>query len=109
EEELIDGKVDWRGRTAVRHKHGGMKVSLLVLGTFAFENMATLSLAVNLVSYFIGVMHFDLAGAANMVTNFAGVSYLLSIVVAVIADTWIGRYKSVIISGFFEFLAPPLG
>jgi peptide/histidine transporter 3/4 len=32
EEELIDGKVDWRGRTAVRHKHGGMKVSLLVLG-----------------------------------------------------------------------------
>ncbi|KAK2438329.1 hypothetical protein P8452_34034 [Trifolium repens] len=104
EEELIDGKVDWRGRTAVRHKHGGMKVSFLVLGTFAFENMATLSLAVNLVSYFVGVMHFDLAGAANMVTNFAGVSYILSIVVAVIADTWIGRYKSVIISGFFEFL-----
>jgi peptide/histidine transporter 3/4 len=32
EEELIDGKVDWRGRTAVRHKHGGMKVSFLVLG-----------------------------------------------------------------------------
>ncbi|CAJ2677305.1 unnamed protein product [Trifolium pratense] len=104
EEELIDGKVDWRGRTAVRHKHGGMKVSLLVLGAFAFENMATLSLAVNLVSYFIGVMHFDLAGAANMVTNFAGVSYILSIVVAVIADTWIGRYKSVLISGFIECL-----
>lgn len=32
EEELVDGKVDWRGRRAVRHKHGGMKVSLLVLG-----------------------------------------------------------------------------
>jgi peptide/histidine transporter 3/4 len=75
-----------------------------IAGAFAFENMATLSLAVNLVSYFIGVMHFDLAGAANMVTNFAGVSYMLSIVVGVIADTWIGRYKSVIISGFIECL-----
>ncbi|CAK8578622.1 unnamed protein product [Lathyrus sativus] len=104
EEELVDGKVDWRGRTAVRHKHGGMKVSLLVLGAFAFENMATLSLAVNLVSYFTGIMHYELADAANMVTNYAGVSYMLSIVVAVVADTLIGRYKSVVFSGLFECL-----
>nr|XP_027191491.1 protein NRT1/ PTR FAMILY 4.5-like isoform X2 [Cicer arietinum] len=104
EEELVDGKVDWRGRVAVRHKHGGMKVSLLVLGAFAFENMATLSLAVNLVSYFNSIMHYELADAANMVTNFMGVSYILSIVVAVLADTWIGRYKSVLFSGFFECL-----
>lgn len=33
EEELVDGKVDWKGRRAVRHKHGGMKVSLVILGT----------------------------------------------------------------------------
>jgi len=32
EEELVDGKVDWKGRRAVRHKHGGMTVSLLILG-----------------------------------------------------------------------------
>ncbi|KAL5053713.1 hypothetical protein RYX36_034395 [Vicia faba] len=104
EEEIVDGKVDWRGRRAVRHKHGGMKVSLLVLGAFAFENMATLSLAVNLVSYFTGIMHYELADAANMVTNYAGVSYMLSIVVAVLADTLIGRYKSVIFSGSIECL-----
>lgn len=71
---------------------------------FAFENMATLSLGVNLVSYFNVVMHYELADAANMVTNYAGVSYILSIVVAILADTWIGRYKSVLISGFFECL-----
>jgi len=70
----------------------------------AFENMATLSLAVNFVSYFNGTMHYELADAANMVTNYMGVSYILSIVVAVLADTWIGRYKSVLISGFFEAL-----
>jgi len=70
----------------------------------AIENMATLSLAVNLVSYFNRNMHYDLADAANMVTNYMGVSYMLSIVVAVLADTWIGRYKCVVISGFFESL-----
>ncbi|KAJ1426186.1 Proton-dependent oligopeptide transporter family [Sesbania bispinosa] len=104
EDMVVEGKVDWKGRKALKHKHGGIKVSLLILATFAFENMATLSLAVNLVSYFNVFMHYDLADAANMVTNFMGVSYILSIVVAVLADTLIGRYKSVLISGFFEFL-----
>ena len=66
--------------------------------------MATLALAVNFVSYFMGIMHYELADAANMVTNFMGVSNLLSIVVAVLADTLIGRYKTVLISGFFECL-----
>ncbi|KAK7400202.1 hypothetical protein VNO78_11402 [Psophocarpus tetragonolobus] len=101
---VVDGKVDWKGRKALKHKHGGMKVSLLVLATFGMENLATLSLAVNLVSYFTGIMHYELADAANMVTDYMGVNYMLSIVVAVLADTWIGRYKSVLISGFFESL-----
>lgn len=73
-------------------------------GAFAVENMATLSLAVNFVSYFTGIMHYELADAANMVTNYMGVNYMLSIVVAVLADTWIGRYKSVVISGIVESL-----
>jgi len=29
---VVDGKVDWKGRKALKHKHGGMKVSLLILG-----------------------------------------------------------------------------
>jgi len=73
-------------------------------GAFALENMATFALAVNFVSYFVGFMHYELADAANMVTNFMGVGYILTIVVAVFADTWIGRHKSVLISGCFEFL-----
>lgn len=71
---------------------------------FGMENLATLSLAVNFVSYFTGIMHYELADAANIVTDYMGVSYMLSIVVAVVADTWIGRYKSVVISGFIESL-----
>jgi len=101
---VVEGKVDWKGRKALKHKHGGMKVSLLIVAAFGMENMATLSLAVNLVSYFNQNMHYELADAANMVTNYMGVSYMLSIVVALLADTWIGRYKAVVISGFFESL-----
>ncbi|RYQ86976.1 hypothetical protein S83_072213 [Arachis hypogaea] len=104
EELVVDGKVDWRGRRAVRNKHGGFTVAVLALVMFAFENMATLSIAVNSVTYFNRTMHYVLSDAANMVTNYMGVSYILSILVAVLADTWIGRCKSVLVSAFFEFL-----
>lgn len=66
--------------------------------------MAVVSLAVNLVTYFNGVMHFELADAANQVTNYSGTGYILSILVAVIADTYVGRVKAVIVSGLVEFL-----
>ncbi|XP_031287463.1 protein NRT1/ PTR FAMILY 4.5-like [Pistacia vera] len=102
--EHIEGKVDWKGRQALKYKHGGRKTSLLILASFGFEQMATFALAVNFVTYFNGVLHMELADAANQVTNFMGTSYILSILVAFLADTYIGRYKSVIISGSIEFL-----
>lgn len=76
----------------------------VVAGTFGFENMATVALAVNLVTYMNGVMHFDIADAANVVTNFMGTSYILSIGVAFFADTYIGRYKAVIFAACIEFM-----
>ncbi|XP_027338171.1 protein NRT1/ PTR FAMILY 4.5-like [Abrus precatorius] len=103
--ELVDrNKVDWKGRQALKFKYGGMLVSVLILVTLGFENMATFSLAVNSVPYFTGIMHYNLADAANMLTNYMGTSYILSIPLALLADTWIGRYTSVLIAGFFEFV-----
>jgi len=102
--EFVEGKVNWKGRTAVKQKHGGMRTAVLILATFGFENMATLALAVNLVTYFNGVMHFEVSDAANHLTNFAGTGYMLSIVMAVLADTFFGRFKTLLISACLEFV-----
>ena len=71
-------------------------------GIFGFENMASIALAVNLVTYMNGVMHFVIADAANVVTNFTGTGYILSIAVAFFADTYIGRYKAIIFAACVE-------
>lgn len=71
---------------------------------FVFENLANLHLAVNLTTYFNGILHFQVSDAANAVTNFMGTGYILSIIFAVFADTYIGRFKSILISGSVEFL-----
>ncbi|XP_028189529.1 protein NRT1/ PTR FAMILY 4.6-like [Glycine soja] len=103
--ELVDeNKVDWKGRQALKFKYGGMSASVLILAMIGFENLGTFSLAVNSVPYFSGIMHYSIPDAANMLTNYMGTGYILAIPVAVLADTWIGRYRSVLISGVFEFL-----
>lgn len=75
-----------------------------VAAAFAFEQMATLALAVNLVIYFNTVMHYSISDAANHLTNFMGTSYILSIVVAYLTDGYLGRFKAVILSLSIEFL-----
>ncbi|CAK8530804.1 unnamed protein product [Lathyrus sativus] len=105
EVQVVDGnKVDWKGRSALKSKYGGMKAALFILVTLGLENLASFSLAANSITYFNGIMHYELEDAANMLTNYLGVSCILSILVAVFADKWIGRYKSVLFSCFFEFL-----
>ncbi|KAA0052592.1 protein NRT1/ PTR FAMILY 4.5-like isoform X2 [Cucumis melo var. makuwa] len=103
--EVVEGKVDWKGRLAYKHKHGGTRSSLLILVAFGFESMANFALAVNLITYFNSVMHFELADAANQLTNYMGTGYILSILMAILPDTYFGRVKTVIISSCFEFLA----
>ncbi|KAI3800794.1 hypothetical protein L1987_28890 [Smallanthus sonchifolius] len=99
---LIEGKVDWKGRPAMKNKHGGMLAALPVLATFAFDNMANLALSVNLVTYFNGVMHYDISESANHVTNYLGTNYILSIVMACLADAYLGRFRTVLIAAFVE-------
>ncbi|XP_024028505.1 protein NRT1/ PTR FAMILY 4.5 [Morus notabilis] len=102
--EIVEGKVDWKGRVAIKYKHGGIRASLLILATFGFENLATLGPAVNMVTYFIGLLHFGVADASNTLTNFMGTSYILSIVMAVFADTFVGRFKITVAGACLEIL-----
>jgi len=66
--------------------------------------LGTFSLAVNSIPYFSGIMHYNIPDAANMLTNYMGTGYILAIPVAILADIWIGRYRSILISGLFEFV-----
>uniref|UniRef100_J3L419 Uncharacterized protein n=1 Tax=Oryza brachyantha TaxID=4533 RepID=J3L419_ORYBR len=102
--EVVEGKVDWRGRPALRGRHGGVANSFFILVNFGLENMASLSLAVNLIIYFMTVMHIGLTDGSNLLTNYMGTSYMVAVLISVFADTFIGRYKTVIISSVIELV-----
>lgn len=101
---FVEGKVDWRGRPAVRGRHGGVGNSFFILVNFGLEGLASLSLAVNLIMYFMLIMHVGLADASNLLTNYMGTSYMIAVLITVFADTVIGRYQTVIISSLIELV-----
>jgi len=79
-------------------------VLVVLSANFGLENMASLSLAVNLILYFMFVMHIDLAEASNLLTNYMGTSYMVAVLISVFADVFVGRYMTVILSSLVELV-----
>lgn len=94
--------VDWRGRPCDPLKHGGMKAAVFVLGIQAFEMMAIAAVGNNLITYVFGEMHFPLSQAANIVTNFIGTVFLLSLLGGFLSDSYLGSFWTMLIFGFVE-------
>ncbi|XP_025828026.1 uncharacterized protein LOC112903036 isoform X2 [Panicum hallii] len=94
--------VDWRGRPCDHRKHGGMKAAVFVLGIQAFEMMAIAAVGNNLITYVFGEMHFPLSQAANIVTNFIGTVFLLSLLGGFLSDSYLGSFWTMLIFGFVE-------
>ncbi|KAJ0986452.1 hypothetical protein J5N97_004808 [Dioscorea zingiberensis] len=70
----------------------------------AFDNFAIVGLTVNFVTYFMTVMHWDLATASSGVTSFMGTGYMLAVIGAFLADAYIGRSRISIISCCLYFM-----
>ncbi|KAK3220107.1 hypothetical protein Dsin_014077 [Dipteronia sinensis] len=70
----------------------------------ALENVGFIANMVSLVLYFIQVMHFDLSGSANTLTNLMGSTFLLSIVGGFISDTYLSRFHTTLLFGSIEIM-----
>ncbi|MQM09145.1 hypothetical protein Taro_042013 [Colocasia esculenta] len=97
----VEVSVDWRGR-ACTAKHGGMRAAAFVLGLQAFEIMAIAAVGNNLITYVFNEMHFSLSKSANIVTNFIGTVFLLSLLGGFLSDSYLGSFWTMLIFGFVE-------
>ncbi|XP_042413830.1 protein NRT1/ PTR FAMILY 4.4-like [Zingiber officinale] len=94
--------VDWRGKPCMPNKHGGMRAVIFVLGFQALEIMAIAAVGNNLITYVFNEMHFSLSKSANLVTNFVGTIFLLSLLGGFLSDSYLGSFWTMLIFGFVE-------
>ncbi|GMI95144.1 NRT1/ PTR family 6.2 [Hibiscus trionum] len=96
--------VDYKGFPADRSKTGGWVPATLVLGIEVSERLSTMGIAVNLVTYLVGVMHLPSSTSANVVTDFMGTSFLLCLLGGFLADSFLGRYKTIAVFSIIQTL-----
>ncbi|KAK4748544.1 hypothetical protein SAY87_015130 [Trapa incisa] len=95
--EFLSDAWDYRGRSAERATTGGWISAAMILGGEACERLTTLGIAVNLVTYLRATMRLGNATSANVVTNFLGSSFMLCLLGGFVADTYLGRYRTIAI------------
>nr|CAB3450777.1 unnamed protein product [Digitaria exilis] len=79
-------------------KRTGSKAPAVVLGFECLESTAFSGISTNLVVYLETVLHGSNLASASKVTTWFGTSYLTPIFGAIIADTFLGNYNTILVS-----------
>ncbi|XP_020579812.1 protein NRT1/ PTR FAMILY 5.2-like [Phalaenopsis equestris] len=103
-----DGTVDLKGRACRRAKGGRWAACSFVLVSEALERLAYYGIASNLILYLTDVLHQGTVTSSNNVTNWMGTVMMTPILAAFIADAYLGRYWTCIISFVIYFLGMSL-
>lgn len=93
-----DGSVDLHGRSVSRAHTGRWKASLLIIGVEVAERFAYTGIRSNLVTYLTDVLDESTVNAAKNVNTWSGVASMLPFLGAFVADSYLGRYWTIVSS-----------
>ncbi|KAL5550250.1 hypothetical protein UlMin_000426 [Ulmus minor] len=83
---------------------GGWKSVKYILGMETFEKLASISLVANLVLYLRNMYNLDIATSANISIIWNGSGNILALVGALVADTYLGKFKTILFASLSSLL-----
>uniref|UniRef100_A0ACD5XFX9 Uncharacterized protein n=1 Tax=Avena sativa TaxID=4498 RepID=A0ACD5XFX9_AVESA len=94
----LAGVSDYRGRAVYRSTSGGWRSALFVAVLELAGNFAAFGVSANLITYLTGPLGHSTAAAAAAVNAWSGTATLMPLLGAFVADSWLGRYRSIILA-----------
>ncbi|KAI3940065.1 hypothetical protein MKW92_013722 [Papaver armeniacum] len=102
---VIEGVVDYNGEKVInRSKYGGWKSASFIIGVEIAERFAYYGIACNLITYLTGPLHQSTAVAAENINIWSGFCSMLPLLGAFVADSVLGRFRTVLVSSLLYVL-----
>uniref|UniRef100_A0ACD5U1D2 Uncharacterized protein n=1 Tax=Avena sativa TaxID=4498 RepID=A0ACD5U1D2_AVESA len=96
--------VDHRGRPAPRASTGRWRSALFIIAVEIAERFSFYGVSANLISYLTGPLGEGLAKAASAINLWNGVAQMLPLLGAALADSWLGRYSTILLASLLYIL-----
>jgi peptide/histidine transporter 3/4 len=71
------------------------------------ERFAYHGVSANLISYLTGPLGESTAGAAAAINAWSGVATMLPLIVACVADAWLGRFRTIVFASILFVVVSP--
>ncbi|KAE9619726.1 hypothetical protein Lal_00038130 [Lupinus albus] len=102
--DTVDGVVDFKGRSVLRSSSGGWKAAAFIISVEVAERFAYYGINSNLINYLTGPLGQSTVTAAENVNIWSGTASLLPLIIAFLADSFLGRYRTIIVASLVYIL-----